>query len=186
RSAADLALGAVASVGAAGMLEAAGEDRGAEDIRLAGRAMAEGAGPRISTSGSDAHDKVAELLRIASETWTWAGPDDGHDPDVGAAVLVGARLMLVTELEGEQAGLQLSPGVPRSWYGQGWEVHDLPTASGKLSFAVRWHGERPALLWELERHDDKPVAITAPALDPAWSTTESRGEALLSPVPPAP
>jgi hypothetical protein len=182
RSADDLALGAVASLGAAGMLEAAGEQRGAEDVRVAGRAMAESAGPRVSTSGTDARDKVGELLRVASATWTWAGPTDGHDPDVGAAILVGARLMLVTELEGKATGLQLGPGVPTGWYGQGWEVHDLPTASGRLSYAVRWHGDRPALLWELEKHDDAVVTITAPTLDPAWSTAEARGEALLSPV----
>ena len=46
-------------------------------------------------------------------------------------------------------GLALSPGVPDAWLGQGWEVHDLPTAEGRLSYAIRWHGDRPALLWEL-------------------------------------
>ena len=182
RSPDDLALGAVASLGAAGMLEAAGEDRGAEDIRVAGQAMAKGAGPRVSTSGADAQSKVAELLRIASATWTWAGPDDGHDPDVGAAILVGARLMLVTEVDGPAAGLQLSPGVPPGWYGQGWEVHEMPTASGRLSYAVRWHGDRAAVLWELDKHDDTPVPLTAPTLDPSWSSADARGEALLSPV----
>ena len=63
-------------------------------------------------------------------------------------------------------------------------MHDLPTAFGRLSFAIRWHGERPALLWELEPHADVgPVRLTTPALDPRWSTTEPRGEALLAPVP---
>ena len=81
-----------------------------------------------------------------------------------------------------ELGLELCPGVPSAWYGQGWEVHDLPTAAGKLSFAVRWHGERPALLWELDRYDDVPVPLTAPTLDPTWTTTEARGEALLAPV----
>ena len=164
------------------MLDAAGEGRGADDVRLAGAAMAASAGHRVSTSGSEAFDKVQELLRIASGTWTWAGPTDGHDPDVGAAVLVGARLMLVTETEGKDVGLVLCPGVPAAWYGQGWEVHDLPTAVGKLRFAVRWHGERPALLWDLDRYDDTAVPFTAPTLDPAWTTTEARGEALLAPV----
>jgi hypothetical protein len=57
-------------------------------------------------------------------------------------------------------------------------VHDLPTASGTLSFAVRWHGSRPALLWEVE--GEGPVHLRAPGLDPAWSSTERRGEALLT------
>jgi hypothetical protein len=53
-----------------------------------------------------------------------------------------------------------------------------------LSYAVRWHGERPALLWELVgRHGAAtPVRLTAPGLDRSWSTTAPKGEALLSPV----
>jgi len=90
------------------------------------------------------------------------------------------------------AGLALASAVPDAWRGQGWEVHDAPTAHGRLSYAVRWHGERPALLWELEPHPGAgsgngvaapgPVRLTAPGLDPAWSSTEPKGEALLAPV----
>jgi hypothetical protein len=32
------------------------------------------------------------------------------------------------------------------------------------------------LLWECER----PIALTVPGLDPAWSTRDARGEALLA------
>ena len=61
---------------------------------------------------------------------------------------------------------------------------DFLRRHGRLSFAVRWHGERPALLWDLESHRSDPaVRLTAPALDPDWSSAEPRGEALLSPVP---
>jgi hypothetical protein len=38
-------------------------------------------------------------------------------------------------------------------------------------------------LWELTPHGDldaTPVRLTAPGLDPTWSSTELRGEALLS------
>ncbi len=73
--------------------------------------------------------------------------------------------------------------VPDTWLGQGWEVHDAPTAAGRLSYAVRWHGDRPALLWHLDPHPSMAeVSITVPGLDPTWSTTEVRGEALLAPV----
>jgi hypothetical protein len=49
---------------------------------------------------------------------------------------------------------------------------------GRLSYSVRWHGEHPALLWEIS--EPAPgVTLTAPALDPAWSTTELAGETLL-------
>jgi len=59
-------------------------------------------------------------------------------------------------------------------------VHDAPTAFGRLSYAVRWHGARPALLWDLEGHPGVgPVVLTAPGLDPTWQASALRGEALL-------
>ena len=55
-------------------------------------------------------------------------------------------------------------------------MHDAPTRAGRVSYAVRWHGARPALLWECERS----IRLGAPGLDRAWSTAEARGEALLA------
>jgi len=64
-------------------------------------------------------------------------------------------------------------------------VHDVPTHAGRLSYAVRWHGERPALLWELSPHEATTITrITAPGLDPSWSSEDLAGEALLAPVAP--
>ncbi len=81
-------------------------------------------------------------------------------------------------------GLALLGEVPSSWYGQPVEVHGLPTTHGTLSYGVRWHGERPALLWELEPHDDEPIRLTVPGLDPDFSSIQPTGEALLTaPVP---
>jgi len=106
---------------------------------------------------------------------------DGHHGWAAADLLTFVRDLLVREVDG---GLALASMVPAGWYGQGWEVHDAPTAHGRISYAVRWHGERVALLWELEPHPDAgPVRVTAPSFDPEWSTTEARGEALLGPVP---
>jgi hypothetical protein len=85
--------------------------------------------------------------------------------------------------------INILPAVPRDWLGQPIEVHDLPTRHGLLSFAVRWHGERPAVLWELAPHEDAsdlsgssaaPVLLRFGGLDPGWSTTEARGETLLA------
>jgi hypothetical protein len=82
-------------------------------------------------------------------------------------------------------GLALCSVVPDDWLGQPLEVHGLPTSVGGLSFALRWHGDRPALLWELEPHDvDVETRLTAPGLDPAWAATGVTGEALLAPVAP--
>ena len=60
--------------------------------------------------------------------------------------------------------------VPEAWLGQGWRCMTPPPPSGRLSFAVRWHGDRPALLWELDVPDRASAggARPAPGLDPAW------------------
>jgi hypothetical protein len=50
---------------------------------------------------------------------------------------------------------------------------------------VRWHGTRPALLWELTPFPDAgEVRLSIPGLDPAWSSTALRGDALLAAVAP--
>jgi len=103
-----------------------------------------------------------------------------HDPVVTARFVRTVRRLLVRELP-RDAGLALCSVVPESWWGQALDVRDAPTAFGRCSFSIRWHGERPALLWELDPHDGVgPVTITAPGLDPSWSTTEPSGEALLA------
>ncbi|MGV3758786.1 MAG: hypothetical protein ACO1PW_04480, partial [Actinomycetota bacterium] len=128
---------------------------------------------------------LGDLLREASGTWTWAGPGGAHDPAANATVVGLVRDLLVgdaTEHGAPHEHLDLSPTVPDAWLGQGWEVHDLPTRHGRLSFAVRWHGDRPALLWQLDPAHDRPVVIRAPGLDPAWHSSHPVGEDLLGPV----
>ena len=72
----------------------------------------------------------------------------------------------------------LAGGLPSAWLGANFEVHGLPTGAGStLSYAVRWHGERPALLWE---QSGPPVELTASAIDPTWSSREPAGETLLA------
>jgi hypothetical protein len=89
------------------------------------------------------------------------------------------RRLLVRDVPG---GLDLCTLLPEGWRGRGLEVHGAPTAVGTLSFAVRWHGPRPALLWDLELLDaTAAVRLRAPGLDPAWSTTAPIGDALLAP-----
>jgi hypothetical protein len=135
------------------------------------------------------------LLDAATPTWTWPEAihprlpggcmGDGHHGWAAADFLSFVRAMLVREVDG---GLALCSMLPDAWHGQPVEVHRAPTHHGTLSFALRWHGDRPALLWELEPHAGAgpagtPARLRAPALDPAWSTTELKGEALLAPAP---
>jgi hypothetical protein len=120
---------------------------------------------------------IRAVIERASPVATWPG----HDPVITAAYCTAVRTMLVRE---EAAGLVLASVVPSSWLGQSWEVHGLPTSFGRLGFAVRWHGDRPALLWDLVAYEDLPpgTRLRAPGLDHRWSTSEPRGEALLSPI----
>jgi hypothetical protein len=148
----------------------------------------------LRAGAEEALARLGWLLDAATGTWSWATAvhprlgggcgGDGHDAVTAALFLSFVRDLLVHEAAG---GLVLSALVPPSWLGQGWEVHDAPTAYGPVSYAVRWHGERPALLWDLEAHAGTgPVRLTIPGLDPSWSTTERRGEALLAAVAPPP
>jgi hypothetical protein len=92
-----------------------------------------------------------------------------------AALLSAVRRALVRESD---SGIELLASFPADWRGLPLDVREAPTRAGPVSCSVRWHGDRVALLW------DVPLGVTtrAPALDPAWTTTEARGEALLGPV----
>ena len=100
-----------------------------------------------------------------------------------------ASLLRSTLLRESDEGLELLPSFPTAWLGQGVEVHGAPTRFGPVSFALRWHADRPASLWEVDAPpgpaDGRRAAtrLTCPGLDPAWSSDERRSEALLAPVP---
>lgn len=76
---------------------------------------------------------------------------------------------------------QLMPGVfPPAWLGVDFEAHGLPIGlASTLSFAIRWHGDRPAVLWEVS---GAPMPLT----HGSWTTGQLTGEALWPPVTPQP
>jgi hypothetical protein len=135
-------------------------------------------------------DRLGWLLDAATPTFTWPEAihpglgggcmGDGHHGWAAADFLSFVRNLLVRETV--DGGLALCSMLPDAWAGQNLEVHDAPTHHGTVSFAVRWHGERPALLWERKPRGGLAVTITAPGLDPSWSTTDLKGEALLAPA----
>jgi len=148
-------------------------------------------------------DRFEALVSVASPTLNWptfmhpelrTGTNGtGHDLMVGGLfVRTLLRLLVDVPDNGEASGggvgrepprLRLAAHWPAAWLGQSVEVHDVPTRIGKVSWAVRWHGERPALLWEVVPHDPAgdPPAVTVPGLDPAFTATGWRGETLLAP-----
>ncbi len=78
-------------------------------------------------------------------------------------------------------GSLLPGGFDPAWLGAPIEAHGVPVGASRVSVAVRWHGARPAVLWEV---DGPPVRLSSPVVAPGWSTTEARGETLW-PAPPA-
>jgi hypothetical protein len=79
-----------------------------------------------------------------------------------------------------EAGPALLPAFDPGWAGHPVEAHAVRTPWGATSFAIRWHGTRPAVLWEVEPADGEEIAVTAPGPDPAWRGTGRVGEALLA------
>jgi hypothetical protein len=69
-------------------------------------------------------------------------------------------------------------GIPRLWLGANLECHRV--SAGPLhtvSFGIRWHGEKPALLWEVT--GPAGIKLDAGVCDPTWSSVEPTGETLL-------
>lgn len=108
----------------------------------------------------------------------------GSDPALEAA---GRLLSRRRELLGEPAigEIDLLLGWQDAWRGLPIEAHRMPTHLGPLSFALRWHGPRPALLWQLERRPGTEgdgglvPLVRCPVLDPAFTGRGWQGEALL-------
>jgi hypothetical protein len=126
----------------------------------------------------------ADVLRAAGEDRAAADVDDiirrlagaAETEPVSVSVLASVRSLVRACPNG---AIELLPMFPAAWVGQSLAVYGEHTPFGRLSFAVRWHGSRPALLWELDHVG--PVSLRC-GLDPTWSSTEPRGDALLAPI----
>jgi hypothetical protein len=113
---------------------------------------------------------VADLRRAVGGRLI--GPPPSFE-EVEDSALVVALLEDRLARRGDDSVELLPHGFPAAWLGHPLEVHDLVVGSGgPLSFAVRWHGERPAVLWE---HQGLPLTSGA---DLDWSSSAESGEAL--------
>ncbi|RLE19636.1 MAG: hypothetical protein DRJ50_12045 [Actinobacteria bacterium] len=131
---------------------AAGDERAAGDIaRLRVRRVTDG------------------LSGVAGETRSTSFSDVRRGQSVGRFVASIERLVC-------DGGEILRSGIPKSWLGMNFEVHGVPAGPrSTLSYAVRWHGERPAVLWEQK---GEACRLSAPAIDPEWTSQEIVGETL--------
>lgn len=173
---------------------------------LAARSLLSGA-----ASGTGGHDGAAiDAVRACWAGATSRGRSDLELPDGGASstVPVGSLGFDVAELavrtnalldlfsiDGSDGPTLVSAFDP-GWYGHGVEAYDLASVWGPVGFAIRWHGERPALLWQIgtdgvdDRHgrsgtgpDGVGPVLTAPGLDPSWRGSGASGDALLAAPP---
>ena len=72
----------------------------------------------------------------------------------------------------------LSRSIPNRWLGVDLAAYSLTAdAVRTVSCAVRWHGEHPALLWEVV--GPPGLHLSAGRFDSTWSSNESSGETLL-------
>jgi len=137
----------------------------------------------LSWSTNVALTAARSMLQSAGETRALvdleratSGRESAPPPEIDA--LEGSAL-LIALMEDRLArsvagGVRLLPhGFPEAWLGHPLEVHGLAVGGQHLSFAVRWHGERPAVLWERDG-----VARLESGVDTSWSSVEPSGETL--------
>jgi hypothetical protein len=107
----------------------------------------------------------------------------GYDPGAVAARASAAIDLAVLDAP---EGPALLPVWPEQWFGRGIEAHGVRTRFGRVSFGVRWHGNRPAVLWEVQAHPgadaERAPVLSSPGLDPTWRGEGWSGEALLAAV----
>jgi hypothetical protein len=131
-------------------------------LEAAGRVLAVAGEPRARR----------DLDRILARRSPTPPPDDPPE---------GVRSVAWLESRLARAGALLPGGLPGDWLGQSVDVYGVPTAPGSsVSYAIRWHGERPAVLWE---QIGDPVDLSAPVAAPEWRSAEVKGEALWPPPP---
>jgi len=133
-----------------------------------------GSGQRRIRRWTASGDRVAAVVR---DSMAFGG--DG---------LAGIEAVLDCLVDEAADHVVMAPALPAAWRGASPDALSIVTRHGTLSFSVRWHGSRPALLWDLTPedrsrtgvHDDG--AVLRCGLDPSWAVSEPSGEALLDPA----
>ena len=120
-----------------------------------------------------ASDQLALLTKALDKRGVW--------PEAqmrSASHYVRAIRALVVEDTGTE--VRLLPQLPELWRGRTIDVLGLPVANGTMSFGLRWHGHRPALLWEASLAPEAPFTLKIPGIDAGFETSDRQGETLLT------
>ena len=80
--------------------------------------------------------------------------------------------------------VDLLPSYSDTWRGQKVDIRNLAVPGGFLSFSIRWHGERPAILWDVldasgATLDHLNWTLKSSKIDANWSAAKPKGEDLL-------
>lgn len=115
--------------------------------------------------------------------WSRLADRDVEEPPIEVPAGIAAVAWvesLIARGSASSARCDLFPwGIPQTWWGANFEAHGLvASAHHTVSLAVRWHGERPALLWETT--GERGLLLTGGAADASWTTVEPSGEVLLA------
>jgi hypothetical protein len=123
------------------------------------------------------HRAVDDLRRMTLAVVTDPPPDLNPGLSPGLVPSWVERHLVVSD----EHCAQLMPwSFPEAWLGVDFEAHGLAIGLGStLSFAIRWHGDRPAVLWEVS-------GAPMPLAHDSWTTGQLSGEALWPPVMSAP
>ena len=124
---------------------------------------------------SEGSDSLSEIIGRAEPTGGFSSAERLQDPFASALFLLMFRRSLVSQPD--SSTIALFPSYTSKWFNVPVEVSSMPTSNGEVGYAVRWHGDRPALLWEGKINSK--TTFTSPGFDPAWQSNEARGEALL-------
>ncbi len=151
------------------LVAAAADSLDAETANLVARAL-EVTAPRAA----------ADARRIAAKV----DPAVAYQP-VTPAVRAAGRVLGPLVDDSRPNRIDLLEDAPPEWFARPVDVRGFGTLWGRVSFSVRWHGRRPALLWERTGGPDR-VELHCTGLDPSWSSIERQGETLLAEPPWAP
>jgi len=145
----------------------------------------------VAVADQVAADAVAVADQVAADAVAvaevpidpWPAAEEGLPG--GDVAGLADRLSSVLDLAGRDTatGVEVLSSVPPSWLGAAMDVRRLRCAWGELSWSLRWHGERPALLWEIEPAEglgeEPSPTVRVPGLDPVFVGVGWSGEALL-------
>jgi hypothetical protein len=143
----------------------------------------------LAAGRGEATALLTELLTVGRDVRTWpttlqatranAAGGVGDDQVVFAVICSAIRAALTrVTAAGSRGAVSASPILPSAWLGAPQGIRHVPVPGGAVSWEVRWHDDRPAILWESAGAD--VPALTAPGLDAGWCAPEANGEALLA------